>query len=208
VLLHLPALVFTQGVDNIINITQQLGLSMRAVYVGGKQGQQYGNIFQVANQLTLGFSEEEIIANLKSAVGEIVSHENKARQVLKSYRGSKIEDMVWRAFGVLRYARLLGEGEALDLFSKVRLGIDLGFIVGVRADFFGEAILACQECFLKQKTGRENMSSGELEKMRGLTARKLLHKYMKLKDEREEKDRESNVEPKTANETANEGENK
>ena len=53
-------------INNIINISQQLGLSLRALY--GDDKEVVGNLFQVSNQLTLGFSEEEIIDNLKSAV--------------------------------------------------------------------------------------------------------------------------------------------
>lgn len=182
VLLHLPGLTYTQGIDSIVNITQQLGLSMRAVYVGGEKNQQYGNLFNVANQLTLGFSETEILANLQSAVKEILSHEAKARQTLKDYRGSQLEDMAWRAFGILRYVRLLGENEALDLFSKVRLGIDMGYINGVRAEFFGDALLAIQESYLKKIAERDNMTAGELEKWRGKMARIIMHQYIKPKE--------------------------
>lgn len=183
VILHLPGLAFIQGIDNIVNMAQQLGLSMRAMFVGRKENQQYGNLFRVSNRLTLGLAEGEILANLKSAVQEIVSHEMQARQALRDYRGNQAEDMVWRAFGILRYARLLSESEALELFSKVRLGIDMGLIAGVKADFFGEALLACQESFLKQKAGRDKMSAGELEKWRGRVARQLLHRYIATKGE-------------------------
>ena len=37
-----------------------------------------------------------------------------------------LEDAVWRSYGVLKYARSLGESEVLELISKVRLGLDLG----------------------------------------------------------------------------------
>ena len=46
----------------------------------GKDLKQYGNLFQVSNQITLGSSEEEIINNLKAVVYQIINQENLARE--------------------------------------------------------------------------------------------------------------------------------
>ena len=48
-----------------------------------------------------------------------------ARKALSVYMKDSLEDDVWRAYGILRYARSLSEKETLTLLSKVRLGIDL-----------------------------------------------------------------------------------
>lgn len=186
VILHLPALAFAQEIDNIVGTVQQMGLAMPPMFVGKKQKQQYGSVFRLSHRSTLGVAEREILDTLQGAVQEIIKLEMRAREALREHRGSQLEDMVWRAFGVLRYARLLGEGEALDLFSKVRLGVDMGIIAGLRADFFGEALLSCQESFLKYKAERESLSTNEAEKWRGTVARQLLHRYIKPKPEKTE----------------------
>ena len=123
VMLHLPGLVFTRNISNIINVSPQLGLAVRGLY--GEGTEVIGNIFQISNQLTLGFSEDELIANLTSAVREIIAHERRARKALQLYTKERLEDEVWRAFGTLRYARMLSDSEVLGLLSKVRLGMDL-----------------------------------------------------------------------------------
>lgn len=97
VLLHLPGLVFTRNIQSIMNISPQLGLAIRSVY--GDETESVGNLFQISNQLTLGFSEAEIIENLKTAVMEIVSHERQARKALALYMKERLEDEVWRAYG-------------------------------------------------------------------------------------------------------------
>ena len=117
-----------ERINNIINISQQLGLSLRALY--GDDKEVVGNLFQVSNQLTLGFSEQEILDNVKSAVTEIIAHERRARKALSLYMKEHLEDGIWRAYGTLRYARLLTEKEVLTLFSKVRLGIDMRLFYG------------------------------------------------------------------------------
>ncbi len=42
-----------------------------------------------------------------------------------------MEDKVWRAFGLLRYARSLSFEEAMNLLSGVRLGVGMELIPGV-----------------------------------------------------------------------------
>jgi protein arginine kinase len=110
VLLHLPGLVFTRNVSSIINISPQLGLAVRPLY--GDDKEQPGCLFQIANQLTLGYSEQELIDNLRGAVTEIVAHERRARKALALYMKERLEDEVWRAYGTLSYARLLSEKAA------------------------------------------------------------------------------------------------
>ncbi|MBR3457971.1 MAG: protein arginine kinase [Selenomonadaceae bacterium] len=173
VLLHLPGLVYTRNINNIINISQQLGLSVRALY--GEDDQEWqGNIFQISNQLTLGFSEEEIVGNLKSAAKEIVSHERRARKALELYRKDQLEDSVWRAYGILCHARSLSEKEVLDLLSKVRLGVDMGFIGEACAACFSEILIGSRTSYLQNLAGSDNMSGSEIDRMRAEAVRKIL----------------------------------
>ena len=172
VVLHLPGLVFTRNMTNIINISQQLGLTVRGLY--SDDNEVYGNLFRVSNQLTLGFSEQEIIDNLKSAVTEITANERRARKALALYMKEHLEDDIWRAYGVLRYARLLTEKEVLALFSKVRLGIDMRLIEEVSADCFPDVLIGSRASWLQNRAGTENMSKNELDKLRAETVREAL----------------------------------
>lgn len=172
VLLHLPGLVFTRNVGSLINISPQLGLAVRAVYGDAKEP--VGCLFQIANQLTLGFSEQEIIENLKSAVTEIVAHERRARKALALYRKEQLEDEVWRAYGILAYARMLSEKETLELLSKVRLGIDLKLIHEVTADCYADILLASRTSFLQNLAENENLSKYEIDRLRARKTRKAL----------------------------------
>ncbi len=51
----------------------------------------YGNFFQISNQVTLGYSEEDIINNIESIVKQVVGYEENARTLImkedkKGYR--------------------------------------------------------------------------------------------------------------------------
>ena len=175
VLLHLPDLVFTRNIQSIMNISPQLGLAIRSVY--GDETESVGNLFQISNQLTLGFSEQEILENLKTAVMEIVSHERQARKALALYMKERLEDEVWRSYGTLRYARLLSEKEVLELLSKVRLGIDLKLINEVEAGCFSEILISSRTSYLQNLAENENLSKNEIDRLRAEHVRKALLSY-------------------------------
>lgn len=181
VLLHLPGLVFTRNIASIEGIAPQLGLAVHSLYGDGKD--KAGCLYQIENQLTLGFSEKELIDNLKSAVSEIVAHERKARKALALYMKDQLEDKVWRAYGVLHYARLLNEQETLELLSWVRLGIDLRLISEVDADCFGDILISSRTAFIQALAESENLSKNEIDRLRAEQVRGALRTHqMKSSD--------------------------
>ena len=175
VLLHLPGLVFTRNVSNIINISPQLGLAVRPLF--GDEKEQPGCLFQIANQLTLGYSEQELIDNLRGAVTEIVAHERRARKALALYMKERLEDEVWRAFGTWSYARLLSEKEALELLSRLRLGMDLKLIRGLAPECYGQLLLSSRTSFLQNLAANENLSKTEIDRLRAQHMRRLMEQH-------------------------------
>ncbi len=172
VLLHLPGLVYTRNMNNIINISQQLGLSVRGLY--GEGSETVGNIFAVSNQLTLGFTEQAIIENLMNAATQIIDNERRARKALSMTSKERLEDAVWRSYGVLKYARSLGESEVLELISKVRLGLDLGLLHEATAERFSELLIASRPSYLKNLAESDNLSQTEIDRKRAAVVRQIL----------------------------------
>ena len=173
VILHLPGLVYTRNIENIVNTSPQLGLAVH-VLEGLGDG---AHLYKISNQLTLGYSEAEMIENLHAAVGEIAAHERRARKALSYFGKDGVEDGVWRAFGILSYARALTEQEAFDLLSRVRFGIDRGIVTAVSPDCYAEILIAARDAYLKNLVGNENLSTGEISSIRASHVRKILQKY-------------------------------
>lgn len=172
-ILHLPGLVYTRSIDNIVNTSPQLGLAVHPLE-GIDEG---AHLYKISNQLTLGYSEAEMIENLQAAVGEIAAHERRARQALSYFGKDGVEDGVWRAYGILSYARSLTEQELFALVSRVRYGIDRGIIKEVALSCYAEIIVAAREAYLKYAAENENLSAGEISAMRGSRVRAILQKY-------------------------------
>src|ERR687892_1763383 len=129
VLIHLPGLVLTKEIQKVLQGLSQVGLTFRGLY--GEGSEVVGNFFQLSNQTTLGKSEEELLDHLARIVRQVIEYEEQARQVLLRDAPAIIEDKVWRAYGLLRYARSLSFEEAMNLLSGVRLGVGVGLIPDV-----------------------------------------------------------------------------
>ena len=126
VLIHLPGLVLTKEIAKVLQGLTQVGLTFRGLY--GEGSEVVGNFFQLSNQTTLGKTEDELLDHLAKIVRQVVTYEEQARQVLLRDAPTIIEDKVWRAYALLRYARSLSFEETMNLLSGVRLGVGLKLI--------------------------------------------------------------------------------
>lgn len=119
-LLHLPYLEKKQLIGQLEKGLGQYGFSLRAHFHG--QIEAPGSIYRVKNRKTLGLSEGEIISALEHLTGQAVEQERKvADQVLRSSRQQE-EDQMYRAYGLLKYARDLNYDETMEYLSIVRIG--------------------------------------------------------------------------------------
>lgn len=126
VMMHLPALVKTGNMNNVIENIAKLGVTVRGIY--GEGSQALGDIFQISNQVTIGRSEKDIIGNIKGLATELINAERSTRDALMQNSRVQVEDIVWRAYGLLTNARVLSSDEALKLLSDVRMGVNMGII--------------------------------------------------------------------------------
>ena len=123
-MVHLPALVLSEQINQVIQAVNKIGLAVRGLYGEGTEA--LGNLFQVSNQNTLGEREEEIVSRLEKVVEQIIDHEQNARESLLADNKNMLADQIGRSFAILRYAHVMSSKEALNLLSMLRLGIDLG----------------------------------------------------------------------------------
>ncbi|WP_372806961.1 protein arginine kinase [Pontiella sp.] len=153
VMLHLPGLVLMEEMDPVINGISKIGLAVRGMWGEGTEAA--GNMFQVSNQITLGRREDQIIAHLEQIVLELIEHENNARSRLLEERMLVVEDHVARAFGILSNARLMSSGEALNLLSTLRLGLDLGMVDQFSRRELDMLFISIQPAHLQKLEGKE-----------------------------------------------------
>ncbi len=95
-MLHLPGLVLSELINQVIQAVSKIGLAVRGLY------------------------------GVSKVIETIIEKEHDARQVLIQKKSNTLWDQIGRAYGVLTYAHAMTSKEALNLLSIIKLGVDLG----------------------------------------------------------------------------------
>ncbi len=172
VMLHLPGLVLSKKIGRVIEEVSKIGLTVRGIY--GEGSEAMGNLFQLSNQITLGLSEEEIIDKLEKIALRVIEEEELTRKHLFKTKGIELEDSLWRAYGILKNARLISSKEAMELLSKVRMGVDIGLLPSIDKYKFNELLIKIRPAHLQLSVGRE-LSPEERDKIRADLIRESLN---------------------------------
>ena len=151
-MLHLPGLVLTKKINKILELLAKLSFTSRGLFGEGTQA--LGNFFQISNQATLGYSEEEIIDSLKGVVRQVKENELNARESLLDKYRRTLEDSVWRSFGILRNCRLISTKEAFSHLSMLCLGVDLGIIKDIERSIINNLFVVIQPAHLQKIESR------------------------------------------------------
>jgi protein arginine kinase len=152
VLIHLPGLVHSKEISKLLESLNKLNHTMRGFH--GEGTEVMGNFFQLSNSTTLGVTEAEILKSLREMATKVVGFERKAREMLLSKAQSLLEDKVWRAYGLLRYAHSVNTKEALSLISAVRLGVGVDFIKDVSIKTLNHLLIYTQPAHLQKLKGK------------------------------------------------------
>jgi len=153
VMLHLPAMTLLGQIKQAVRAAQKVNLAVRGVYGEGSDAE--GCLYQVSNQVTLGQSEEELLSEVEKIAQELVGHELAARRDLLRLQRWRVEDHVWRAYGILSTARSISASEATNHLSALRLGVDLGIFTGISDRRLMELLVWIRPACLQLLYGRE-----------------------------------------------------
>jgi protein arginine kinase len=158
VMMHLPALVLTKEIQKVFQAMQKMRLAVRGLY--GEGSQAMGDFYQISNQVTLGPSEQDLIAKLKEVVMGIIAYERRVRDALINENRQRLHDQVSRAYGILSSAQTITSEETMHLLSSVRMGINLGLVDGLGIPTVNELFIQTQPAHL-QKLRHETLESAE-----------------------------------------------
>jgi len=93
-------------------------------------------------------------------VKSTIERERYLRTKIEEENPSYLTDKVWRAYGILKYARKMSAAEAMELLSAIREGVSLGIIGGVEISALNRLLWSIQPNQLCLTAGR-SLSEGE-----------------------------------------------
>lgn len=147
VMLHLPLLESTREVAVISDSVSKIGFTVRGMY--GEGSDSAASLYQLSNQITLGISEKDALKNLQAITMQIVEKELSLRA---SANATILEDKVYRAYGLLKNARIISTNEMMKLTSMIKLGIGMG-IIDIDSTIPMRILIECQPYSLMRKYG-------------------------------------------------------
>lgn len=149
VMLHLPVLESAGALSSIADSVAKIGLTVRGTY--GEGSHSHAALYQLSNQVTLGISEQAAAENLAAITAQIIEKEKSARAQLEP---ETVEDIVYRAVGLLKYARKLSSEEMMKLMSRVKLGVSMQILQGIEPAMPLELIIETQPATLQRVYGQ------------------------------------------------------
>lgn len=162
-MVHLPAMVLSEQINQVVQAVNKLGLAVRGLYGEGTEA--LGNVFQVSNQTTLGEKESDVIDRLNKVILQIIEHEENARITLLEKKPRLVYDQVGRAYGVLSNAHSVSSKEALNLLSLMRMGVDLELLPATVRATVDELFILAQPAHV-QKAAERKLTAEERDILR------------------------------------------
>jgi protein arginine kinase len=152
-MLHLPGLVISDQISQVLNAVNRMGLAVRGLY--GEGTESLGNLYQISNQSTLGESETQIIERLERVITQVAMHEANARLKLLEDNRLMLHDKIGRSYGTLMHAWLIDSKEALNHLSIIRLGANLGFFPHEVSHLCDSLLMEIQPAHLQLHSGKK-----------------------------------------------------
>lgn len=121
VVLHLPTLSMGKKFNGLVAEMGRFGASVRGVY--GEGSENYGSLYEISNQKTLGMTEKEILDLVNRVALQLLAQEKQVRRMNLEKRRTEYADEVYKSYGVLKYARRMTAKDAMIFLSRIMSGI-------------------------------------------------------------------------------------
>ncbi|MFQ5639689.1 MAG: protein arginine kinase [bacterium] len=148
IFVHFPGLSLQDNINKVINELPTSEIAVRGFY--GEGSESVGNIFQISNQLTLGRTEDSVIDRMTKIALKIIELERAARVKVMRDDRIRVEDIVFRAMGILQNARVITSLESMNLLSNVRLGCELGLLSNINRVALNQLMVLIQPAHLQK----------------------------------------------------------
>jgi protein arginine kinase len=148
VMLHLPALYALDDMARVVDTFKRDWNSLELARWLPFGSEPCGSFYALSNRITLSVAPEDISHSVSQAAQALISREMFARHKICCGRGDDVHDRFWRAWGLLRHAKKLSFPEAMDAFSFVKLGSDVGMLPRIDDKEWRGLIVRCQKYHL------------------------------------------------------------
>jgi protein arginine kinase len=95
------------------------------------------------------------VEKLEKMCQQIIAHELEAQRQLMNEAREILEDKVFRAYGILRGARIMSSQEAVELVSTLRFGRTSGILPDIPYEKMNEILICSRPAHLQKMAGSD-----------------------------------------------------
>ena len=154
VMLHLPGLRIIKDLQRVRHACEAMGIAIRGFR--GEGSDVVADLYQVSNQVTLGYTEEQLSNILaEEFLPPVIEWERKARMTIVETKASFLDDQTYRSLGLLQNARLLNLEETMQCLGNIRLGICMDRIESIEINTINQLLIDIHPAHLRWKYGED-----------------------------------------------------
>lgn len=150
-ILHLPVLTLQKRIGESISFVRETGFQISGTL--GNSGRVIGGLYLLSSRKYLGMSEVDVIESADDIINRIIKMEDDARDEYFTISKRELEDSAWRSLGVLLYARRINYVEAVEHFSRIRLGVIMSVIKDYDLKRINDLMVRIQWAHLQEHFG-------------------------------------------------------
>lgn len=158
--LHLPMLIHTNQLQEALEMHLEDSVTISSLQ--GAPNDFMGDFVLLQNKYSLGLTEEMILRDLHISATKLSLAEKALRDKCRKTKDVDIKDFVSRSYGLLIHSYQLQTKEVLDALSKVKLGIDLGWIQGISDSKINEVFFTCQRAHISFVYDEQNIDPKDI----------------------------------------------
>ena len=171
-MLHLPGLRLIKDLQRVRHACEAMGIAIRG-YRGEGSGV-VADLYQVSNQVTLGYTEQQLSNILaEDFLPTVIEWERQARMNILKNKASLLEDQTYRSLGLLQSARLLHLEEAMQCLGNIRMGVCMDQVEDIKVNTINQLLIEIHPAHLRWKFG-ENIDDEALPTYRSQLIREKL----------------------------------
>jgi len=150
-ILHLPVLTIQKRIGELINFIRETDFQISGTL--GNSGRVIGGLYLLSSRKYIGMTEIDILETADDIINRIIKMEDDARDEYFTISRRELEDSVWRSLGVLLYARRINYVEAVEHFSRIRLGVIMSVIKDFDLKRINDLMVRIQWAHLQEHFG-------------------------------------------------------
>ncbi len=144
--IQIPGLGYKDELDSLIEEYEHKNITFTGLQ--GNPEELIGDLLVLRNTQSIGVAEETILSQVRTATTKIAMNEERVRKKMAEEGDPWMKDHVSRAYGILSHSYQVDAIEALNSLSLLKLGVDVGWVVGIDMSTLNDLFFRCRRAHL------------------------------------------------------------